>query len=156
MDGWITATQFLLGRIRVGVWQILQVSRTRATAPSGLPVPPHDVIVSDGLGARADWDRSGLWFWTGPGRCHTYLEGGGAVGEVHARDEPAVRGLVGRPQPVVEVVPVRSEVEPEGTASADLVDQPDAAPVPLVQNRADQNRPLMALQGGGVYEDQMS
>lgn len=36
MDGWITATQFLLGRIRVGVWQILQVSRTRATAPSGL------------------------------------------------------------------------------------------------------------------------
>lgn len=63
---------------------------------------------------------------------------------------------MGRPQPVVEVVPVRSEVEPERTASTDLVDQPHAAPVPLVQNRADQNRPLLALQGGGVYEDQMS
>lgn len=63
---------------------------------------------------------------------------------------------MGRPQPVVKVVPVRSEVELEGTRSADLVDQPDAAPVPLVQNRAEQNRPLMAPQGGGVYEDQMS
>lgn len=63
---------------------------------------------------------------------------------------------MGHPQPVVKVVPVWSEVEPEGTTSADLVDQPDAAPVPLVQNRADQNRPLLALQGGGVYEDQMS
>lgn len=95
-------------------------------------------------------------FWAGPGRGHTYLEGGGAVGEVHAGDEPAVGRRVGRPQPVVKVVAVWSEVKLEGTTSHDLVDQPDTAPVAVVQNRADKNRLLLAPQGGGVYEDQMS
>lgn len=63
---------------------------------------------------------------------------------------------MGLPQPVVKVVAVWSEVELQGTSSGDLVDQPDAAPVALVQNRADENRLVLAAQGGGVYEDQMS
>lgn len=63
---------------------------------------------------------------------------------------------MGLPQPVVKVVAVWSEVELQGTTSGDLVDQPDAAPGAVVQNRTDEHRLLLAAQGGGVYGDQMS
>lgn len=63
----------------------------------------------------------------------------GAVGQVHARDDPAVRRHLAAPQRPVEAPSLRALRDLQASRAADLVDQPQAAPLVLFQNRTQQD-----------------
>jgi len=68
-----------------------------------------------------------------------YPVGLGVVLQVHAGDDPAVRGLLAAPQRPVEAPPLRAPQDLHAPRAADLVDEPQAAPLVLLQGWTQQD-----------------
>lgn len=58
----------------------------------------------------------------------------GTVLQVHARDDPAVRGRLAAPQRLVKALPLGALQDLQASLPADLVDEPQAAPLRLLHN----------------------